>query len=145
MPLTPRLPGKKPRRWLRHERGLPQRPAPGWRYGRAAARAAFGVTTGWASQISAAYRNDWIAVLVRSVHSDLLDVMVDHAAIRTAMCAEFGWRELQRIKDEIFGKDRMAVQVYPRQVELVDAADMYHLWVFPIGYSFDFGLGTGQR
>ena len=113
--------------------------------GRAAARAAFGVTTGWASQISAAYRNDWIAVLVRSVHSDLLDVMVDHAAIRTAMCAEFGWRELQRIKDEIFGKDRMAVQVYPRQVELVDAADMYHLWVFPIGYSFDFGLGTGQR
>lgn len=114
--------------------------------GRVQARAAFGgVTTGWASQISQAYRNDWIVVLVRSVHSDILCVTVDHAAIRTAMCAEFGWRELQRIKDEIFGKDRMAVQVYPRQSDLVDAADMYHLWVFPVGYRFDFGLGSGQR
>jgi hypothetical protein len=112
---------------------------------RARTRAAFGVTSGWASQISAAYRNDWIAVMVRSVHSDLLGIMVDHAAIRTALCAEFRWRELPRIKDEIFGKDRMAVQVYPRQVDLIDAADMYHLWVFPLGYRFDFGLGNGQR
>lgn len=100
---------------------------------------------GWTHQVTEVYHNGWIAVMVRPVVSDLLGITIHHAAIRTALSAELGWKELQRLKDEIFGTDRMAVQVYPRRCELVDAADMYHLWVFPPGYIFDFGLGGDQK
>ena len=38
---------------------------------------------------------------------------------------------MQRIKDEIAGQDATAVEVYPPHSEIVDQADMYHLWVLP--------------
>ena len=46
---------------------------------------------------------------------------------------EPSWAELQRIKNELIGLERQAVQVYPRQSELVDQADMYHLWLYDEG------------
>jgi len=38
---------------------------------------------------------------------------------------------MQRIKDELAGHDRTGVEVYPPHDEIVDQADMYHLWVLP--------------
>lgn len=43
------------------------------------------------------------------------------------------WAELQRIKSELVGPEREAVQVFPRESELVDQAEMYHLWLYPAG------------
>ncbi len=43
---------------------------------------------------------------------------------------EPSWSELQRIKNELVGPERQAVQVYPRHSDLVDQADMYHLWLY---------------
>lgn len=100
---------------------------------------------GWCRQIHTVWTNGWCCVMVRTVAQTTLGVAVDHVALRTALGAELGWREKQRIKDELMGKDRMAIEVYPRDSELIDAADMYHLWVFPVGFRFDFGLGGGQR
>lgn len=100
---------------------------------------------GWVRHIDRVYRNGWMSVLVRTIPHTSLGVAIEHAAIRTALEAELGWMEMQRIKDEIFGTDRMAIEVYPRKAELIDAADMYHLWVFPAGFAFDFGLGRGQK
>jgi len=51
----------------------------------------------------------------------------------------------QRIKNECFGAERVAVEVMPSAANLVDAADMYHMWVLPAGFSFDFGLGDEER
>ena len=42
----------------------------------------------------------------------------------------------ERIKDEIAGPDATAVEVYPPQAEIVDDADMYHLWVLPAPLPF---------
>ncbi len=50
------------------------------------------------------------------------------------------WAELQRIKDELIGPEREAAQVHPRASELVDDADMYHLWLFPADESCPFNF-----
>ena len=37
---------------------------------------------------------------------------------------------VRKIKNEIFGDEYIALEVFPRESELVDEANMYHLWVF---------------
>jgi hypothetical protein len=41
------------------------------------------------------------------------------------------WQAIQRIKNEIFGKERTALEVYPKESKLVDMANLYWLWVLP--------------
>lgn len=50
------------------------------------------------------------------------------------------WSDMQRIKDELAGPERVAVEVYPERSNLVDQANNYHLWIFPEGYKLPFGL-----
>lgn len=50
------------------------------------------------------------------------------------------WSDMQRIKNEIVGADRIAVEVFPAESELVDQANIYHLWVLPEGFNLPFGL-----
>ena len=50
------------------------------------------------------------------------------------------WSDLQRIKDELIGKDRIAVEVFPEEENLVDEANMSHLWVLPEGFILPFTL-----
>jgi hypothetical protein len=49
------------------------------------------------------------------------------------------WRHFQRIKNELVGEEREAVELYPAESRLVDAANQYHLWVAPEGNGFSFG------
>lgn len=44
------------------------------------------------------------------------------------------WGVIQRVKNEVFGEERTAVEVYPRHSKLIDVANIYWLWVFPYGY-----------
>jgi len=50
------------------------------------------------------------------------------------------WADLQRIKNEIAGKDLLAVEVYPKVDDLVDQANIAHLWVMPSDYVLPFTL-----
>lgn len=52
------------------------------------------------------------------------------------------WADLQRIKNELVpdGRERAAVEVFPPTAELVDQANMYHLWVLPLGFRLPFSL-----
>ncbi len=50
------------------------------------------------------------------------------------------WANKQRVKDELLGKERLAVEVFPPASELVDQADAYHLWVLPEGFRLPFGV-----
>ena len=69
---------------------------------------------------------------------------VDHLLIRRHDGkANVPWADKQRIKDELMGADRTAVEVYPAVVDLVDEADVYHLWVLPEGMKLPFGLSKG--
>lgn len=52
----------------------------------------------------------------------------------------FTWSEKQQIKDELFGKNRLAIEVFPKESRLVDVADVYHLWVFDKKFDLPFGI-----
>ncbi|WP_257283293.1 hypothetical protein [Endozoicomonas sp. SESOKO1] len=43
------------------------------------------------------------------------------------------WREMQNIKDEIFGSEALGVEYYPPEEQLTDKANIYWLWIFPAG------------
>ena len=57
----------------------------------------------------------------------------DRAAVRD-------WRHFQAIKNEVAGPEREAVEIYPPEAQLVDAANEYHLWILPPGEVSPFGL-----
>ena len=48
---------------------------------------------------------------------------------RHDQATNISWETKQRIKNEIIGKDISAIEVFPRDCDLVDQANMYWLWV----------------
>ena len=87
--------------------------------------------TGWPSEITHGYRNQVFMVLVRDLPGG-----VTHLAITSASEIRPTWPEMQRIKNAIIGTEATAVEVYPPQFKVVDAANMYHIWVLPQGLPF---------
>ena len=49
------------------------------------------------------------------------------------------WRDFQRIKNEICGPEREAIELYPAESRLTDTANQYHLWVAPEGEHMPWG------
>lgn len=98
-------------------------------------------TTGWLSEVHTVWKNHVFAVLVRTVQTACGPVQ--HAAIRNVSETDIPWAAMQRIKDEIFGPRRVAVEVFPPADELVDEANMYHLWILPEGFALPFTLTGG--
>lgn len=43
------------------------------------------------------------------------------------------WSEIQKIKNEIFGEEVMAIEYYPKQSDLKDAVNAYGISIFPEG------------
>ena len=72
------------------------------------------------------HRNKVFAVLDRMDFSG-----ARHLAISSLSGIRPSWKEAQRIKDELAGELKTAVEVYPPRPEIVDQANMYHLWVMP--------------
>jgi hypothetical protein len=50
------------------------------------------------------------------------------------------WRELWRIKNELIGPNREAMEIYPSVERVVDTANQYHLWVMPEGCYINVGF-----
>lgn len=50
------------------------------------------------------------------------------------------WYDLYHLKNEIFGKNRAAIEVYPSASRLVDNTHSYHLWVLEEGVELPFGI-----
>lgn len=94
--------------------------------------------TGWCRDIRRVAANDLYAVLIRPVPTAW--GVVHHLAIRTASHLEPPWRDKQRIKDELFDQESTAVEVMPPRDEVIDQADMYHIWVMPAGFSLPFSI-----
>ena len=66
-----------------------------------------------------------ISSFYHTVHGEVV-----HLWIRRHDSKPLGWTQLQRIKNEILGEDQLCVQVFPKQSDVVDQANMYHLWSF---------------
>lgn len=61
---------------------------------------------------------------------------------RLDKAAVHDWRHFQRIKNEICGPEREAIELYPAESRLVDTANQYHLWVLPEGNKVGCGWTT---
>lgn len=55
----------------------------------------------------------------------------DRVMIRRHDSGRVVWAEMQRIKNELFGEDRIAIEVLPRQSDVVDSANMYWFFLVP--------------
>lgn len=86
---------------------------------------------GWAADFTTAHRNRVFSVLDRTLPSG-----IRHLAITSLSQLRPSWWEMQRIKNEIAGDDHTAVEIYPPQGEVVDGADMFHIWVLPSPLGF---------
>lgn len=95
---------------------------------------------GWLSEVESVWRNGVFAVLRRRLPDETL-----HFAIASLSQERPTWWEAQRIKNELAGESATAVEVYPPQAEVVDAADMYHLWVLPAPLPFSLFSRAGGR
>ena len=62
------------------------------------------------------------------------------ARFRAGSKAFSSWAVKQEIKNELFGDRRIAIEVFPTKKNLVDACDVYHLWLLPKGTSLPFGI-----
>jgi hypothetical protein len=95
-------------------------------------------SSGWAMGFTKVAENGVFTVLVRDV--ECAWGVVRHAMISDVLRIQPTWSERQRIKDELFGKTRTAVEVLPAADQLVDQAPSYHFWVLPEGFALPFGL-----
>ena len=43
------------------------------------------------------------------------------------------WRVIQDIKNAIMGEESVAIEIYPKESEVTDTGNLYHLWVFRPG------------
>ncbi len=57
--------------------------------------------------------------------------------------ADHDWGLFQRIKNDLFGHERVALEVYPAESNKQDVANMYWIWVLPAG--FDCPLEVKRR
>ena len=74
---------------------------------------------------------------------NMMDGWVLLSIRRNDRAAECDWRIFMRIKNEIVGPDREAIQLFPGMRRVVDTANQYFLFVAPAGYIF--GLGQIER
>lgn len=97
------------------------------------------------------YSDDGYQVTSRLIQTDW--GKVEHAVItKMDVDAELSfsgerdipWSIKQAIKNELFGEDRLAIEVFPTEKALVDIMDCYHLWVFPKGFKLPFGIHPTQ-
>lgn len=102
------------------------------------------VTSGYLADVSRTWQNGWFAVLAREVETEwgaVTHVMIRNAPNTPVRC----WPDLMRIKDALFGRDRTAVEVYPPRSEVIDQANMTHLWVLPAGMQLPFSLAPREE
>lgn len=82
-----------------------------------------------------AFRNNRYMVMIfdneqRTTHGPAIRVMVQKLDDEPIM---FHWREMQKIKNKIFGEETVAVEYYPAQSRLIDDHNIYWMWIYPQG------------
>lgn len=55
------------------------------------------------------------------------------------------WRDFQAIKNQLCGKEREGIELYPAESRVVDTANQFHLWVMPEGVKLEIGWQFGSK
>jgi hypothetical protein len=124
-------------RRLRREREEKARSTGDWGEWLVEVRPTSNLSGHWAHGIHTTHQNARLVCMVRDVPTPW--GVMRHLVIRT-MLGELSWSEKQRLKDEIFGADVVAAEVFPGTSRLVEEAEGYHMWVLPDGLRLPFEL-----
>lgn len=73
-------------------------------------------------------------------HATILKIEHNENQFSTAGQRDIPWSVKQQIKNELFGENRLAIEVFPKEKNLVDVMDVYHLWIFPKDFDLPFGI-----
>lgn len=88
-----------------------------------------------------------VKVVPKSDDTDGLPDMV-HLSIKRRDKQPMGrerWRDFQRIKNELVGRECEAVELYPAESRILDTANQYHLWcIADDAWRFPFGFDMGR-
>lgn len=102
----------------------------------------FGIYQGqWMPEMDRCWINteNGMCVSSRLIRTDIGNV--EHVTISTKDGnTNITWADKQQIKNDLFGKNRCAVEVFPTEDRLVDVCNVYHLWVFEKGFNLPFGI-----
>lgn len=94
---------------------------------------------GWCGELDRCYRLDRkYIVMSRLIKTNI--GTVEHFCIRNRDNSDIPWAEKQKIKNDLAGRKRTAIEVFPSEDRLIDEAGMYHLWILPEEYEPPFGL-----
>ncbi len=92
------------------------------------------------------WRNKFYTVIKHVLEPELGEKSGIHLSIRhNERKAIRDWRHFQRIKNELAGAEREAVEIFPPESQLVDTSNQYHLWVLPEGTTSFFTWNEGRH
>jgi hypothetical protein len=92
------------------------------------------------------WKNNFYTVVKTILEPELGEASGIHLSIRhNERKAVRDWRHFQRIKNEMAGKEREAVEIFPPESQLVDTSNQYHLWVLPEGTTSFFTWNEGRH
>lgn len=95
------------------------------------------------SRAGECWKNDIYTVLKREYEDGVVHLSIR----RNDRAAAKDWRHFQQIKTQLLGAEEEAVEIYPAESRLVDAANQYHLWCMPgkrVPMGFEAGLRVGN-
>lgn len=82
--------------------------------------------------------------IIRTKFGNVEHVTISRGTGTNDGTGEVSWAMKQQIKDELFGENRFAIEVFPKQKNLVDVCDVYHLWVFDKKVDMPFGISKSE-
>lgn len=102
-----------------------------------------GFGNGWCAALDRAWSNGRYAVMSRELSTNL--GRITHAFIRNAAGRDISWKDKQEIKNKIFGKEALAIEVFPPESQLVDEVNAYHLWILHDLHDWPFNLKRSSK
>jgi hypothetical protein len=102
----------------------------------------------WLNKIEPNYIHDAYCNLVMSVQVSTHATEwgeITHLWIRRHDEKPTIWRDMQRVKNELVGRDRVGIEVFPPADEVIDEANIYHVWVFPEGFRLPLSIQRPQK
>lgn len=107
----------------------------------------------WMPQMDRCWRSDdGYSVMSRLIntkwgkveHVTIQKVVTDLGELSGDGSKDIPWKIKQEIKNELFGENKTAIEIFPDERELVDVCDVYHLWIFEKGFKIPFGIHPDQ-
>lgn len=83
--------------------------------------------------------------LIRTKFGNVEHVTISRGGISVNGSNEVSWSKKMQIKNELFGENRFAIEVFPKQKNLIDVCDVYHLWVFDKKVEMPFGIAPKEN